>query len=226
MTYDSGSARGGLVWREALRFGLPPAVLAVLVLFLGFPVAAGLLILLAVGVTAFFRDPARRADLTAESIVAPADGRVVEIRSEPGLAGSNTLSIFLSLFDVHVNRSPVSGRIVEVRSRRGKYRPAFSPRAVAENHQTEMDIATDRGPVRLRQIAGVVARRVVCWKRRGEPVARGERVGLIRFGSRVEVVLPAAARICVRPGDRVRAGETVVGRFGPQTDREAEAADD
>ena len=206
-----GDRTGGLVWREALRFGILPAIAAAAFAWFGRPVAAGIAVAAAVGVALFFRDPRRSAAAPREAILAPADGRVVEVR-DPGPDGP-ALSIFLSLFDVHVNRAPAAGRILTVHHRRGRYLPAFSPRAHTHNQSTEMLLETDGGPVRMRQIAGLIARRIVCWKRPGDRVERGERVGLIRFGSRVELVLPDTARLSVRRGDRVRAGVTEVGRF-------------
>ncbi|MBI4161113.1 MAG: phosphatidylserine decarboxylase family protein [Acidobacteria bacterium] len=194
---------------------MPPGVLAAVLLLAGHPLAALLPAFLALAVAAFFRDPDRRGPGAPESILAPADGRILDVGPAEDLPGGTALSIFLSLFDVHVNRSPVAGRIREVRSWPGRALPAFSPRAAGANRGTELAIDTDRGPVRMRQIAGLVARRVVCWKHPGDPVERGERVGLIRFGSRVELILPAGSRVRVGRGERVRAGETVIGSLPP-----------
>lgn len=205
--------RGGLVWGEAIRFAAVPAVLALAAVLWGRPVLGALFLFLALGVAAFFRDPTRRINAPADAILSPADGKVVEVRPDPVADGRVSLAIFLSLFDVHVNRSPVSGGIAAVRRRPGRFFPAYSPRASVENATAEWEIQAEQGSVRLRQIAGAVARRIVCWKRPGEPVARGERIGLIRFGSRVELDLPPTARLCVRPGERVRGGLTVIGRF-------------
>lgn len=204
---------GGLLWREALLFSVPPATLAVFLVFLGNRLAGAILGLVAVGIALFFRDPVRGVTEPVNSILAPADGKVVEALCMEDSANRSRLAIFLSIFDVHVNRSPVTGKVVERHFRKGRFRPAFSAKAARENQSMELGISTDHGPILMRQIAGAIARRVVCWKRPGDAVKRGERVGLIRFGSRVELILPPTARICVRPGDRVRAGETVIARF-------------
>lgn len=207
------SGPGGLLWREALRFSVPPAILAAILVLLGFRLAGAILSLAAVGIALFFRDPVREVTEPVNSILAPADGRVVEAGRMEDPANGSRLAIFMSIFNVHVNRSPVTGEVVARRFRKGRFRPAFSAKAARENQSMEISISTDHGPVLMRQISGAIARRVVCWKRPGDSVKRGERIGLIRFGSRVELILPPTARICVRPGDRVRGGETVIARF-------------
>ncbi len=160
----------------------------------------------------FFRDPERRVQAARDAVLAAADGRVTEVA--PTGDGAVRISVFLSLFSVHVNRSPTPGEVVAVRRRSGAFRAAFRQDAAERNEQNEVEIRTGRGMhVRVRQIVGVVARRIVCRVAPGDTLAAGERFGMIRFGSRTDILLPADFRILVRPGDRVRAGLTPVARL-------------
>ena len=181
------------------------------------PVLGGLLVVLGLFVAFFFRDPERKPPPDETLVLAPADGKVVRVAAatdpNPCGSGATQVSIFLSLFDVHVNRAPVAGRIAALEYRPGQFLPAFDERASDRNEQNAVTLESDRGPVFLKQIAGLVARRVVFRKRVGEQVARGERVGLIKFGSRVDLVLPRQVEVLVRVGDRVRGGSSAVGRF-------------
>ena len=163
----------------------------------------------------FFRDPDRAVPSIPGAVVSAADGKVVSIRtvsgdSEWGLNGVQ-VSVFLSLFDVHVNRVPYSGRVKSVERRPGQFLAAYSERASVENEQVVMAIETAGRTVVVKQIAGVIARRIVCRAVPGERVRRGERYGLIRFGSRVDLILPPESEIRVRVGDTTRAGETIIG---------------
>ena len=158
----------------------------------------------------FFRDPDRAAPSGEGVVLAPADGRIVAVReSEAG----PSLAIFLNVFDVHVNRAPVAGSVKEVAYRRGGFRAAFDERAGEENERNDLVLSSDAGEVRVRQIAGLIARRIVCRVRPGDRLAAGERFGLIRFGSRTDLRLPPGGEIFVQVGDRVRGGETIVGRM-------------
>ena len=162
----------------------------------------------------FFRDPERAVPGTPGAIVAPADGRVVGVTprvDDPFVGPGQQVSIFLSPLDVHVNRAPVGGLVVEVEHRPGAFLAAYRPEASERNERTSVLIQGDGARVVVRQIAGVLARRIVCRVRAGAKLERGERFGMIKFGSRTDLVVPATARLSVRPGDRVRAGETVVG---------------
>lgn len=163
----------------------------------------------------FFRDPERPIPTDEAAIVSPADGKVVRIApldpSDP--RAGTSLSIFLSPLDVHVNRSPIAGRITEVQHRTGSFRPAMRAEASVVNEQTLITISGERAQVIVKQIAGILARRIVCWKRVGETVQKGERIGLIKFGSRADVILPPETEIVVRPGDRVRAGSSIIARI-------------
>lgn len=162
----------------------------------------------------FFRDPERRAPGDAAALLAPADGRVTEAGPvDGGEPGTQRVSIFLSIFDVHINRAPAAGEIRAVRYRQGAFRAAFRKDAAERNERNELEMTTERGTIRIRQIAGVVARRIVCRVRAGDRLALGERFGLIRFGSRTDLLLPAGVTLSVRPGDRVRGGLTVIGKW-------------
>ena len=162
----------------------------------------------------FFRDPERRPPGDRGLLLAPADGRVTEV----GLAGegepaTQRVSIFLSIFNVHINRAPAAGEVRAVRYRQGAFKAAFRKDAADRNERNELEMTTERGTIRIRQIAGVVARRIVCRVGAGDHLAPGERFGLIRFGSRTDLLLPGSVRITVRPGDRVRGGLTVIGKW-------------
>jgi len=176
---------------------------------------AGWVLLAGAGFCAFFfRDPERRPPGDAAALLAPADGRVTEAGpADEGEPGTQRVSIFLSIFDVHINRAPAAGEIQAVRYRQGAFRAAFRKDAAERNERNELEMTTERGTIRIRQIAGVVARRIVCRVRAGDRLAPGERFGLIRFGSRTDLLLPARVTLSVRPGDRVRGGLTVIGKW-------------
>jgi len=152
----------------------------------------------------FFRDPERR---TGRGIVSPADGRVLEADA------AGRLVVFMGLSNVHVNRAPLDGRIAAMTHTPGGHAPAYRPDA-RRNERVETVLETPIGPVTLVQVAGTVARRIVTYRAEGDRVKKGQRIGMIRFGSRVEVTLPGDVRFVVRPGDRVRAGETTVAEVG------------
>jgi len=175
---------------------------------------AGAFIFLGLFVLYFFRDPERTAPGDPAAVVSPADGRIVEILDEPldNVAGSR-ISIFLSVWDVHVNRSPVAGTIRAVDYRPGRFHGALFARASKENEMNVIRMATPRGEMVFKQIAGWIARRVMCWKSPGDTVRAGERIGMIRFGSRVDVWLPREAAVTVRRGDKVRGGSSVLAQW-------------
>ena len=149
----------------------------------------------------FFRDPERVA---GRGFVSPADGRVLEVDPAAG-----RVIVFMGLTNVHVNRAPVDGRIARMTHTPGGHAPAYAPRARA-NERLETVLETPLGPVRLVQVAGMIARRIVPFREEGDRVKKGQRIGMIRFGSRVEMTVPKGVRFVVRVGDRVRAGETTV----------------
>ena len=165
----------------------------------------------------FFRDPERHPPSDPNAVLSPADGRVLEAgRAEPGTAPPGDwlqISIFLSPLDVHVNRVPVSGTVTRVDFRRGRYLPAYRPEAAGSNACSEIWIDYNGQPIVFRQIVGIVARRVVCRLEPGRTVHAGERFGLMKFGSRMDVFAPITAVLCVSVGDRVRGGETVLARL-------------
>jgi len=157
----------------------------------------------------FFRDPERQIP-AGEVAVSPADGKVVALEAEsPSLA---RVSIFMNLFDVHVNRSPITGRIAEVRYQRGRFLAANRAPASQQNEQNVVVVEGEATRVAFKQIAGLIARRIVFYKKPGDTVRAGERVGLIKFGSRVDVLLGAEWDIQVRPGSRVLAGSSILAR--------------
>ena len=176
--------------------------------------AAGTCIFLGVFVLYFFRDPQRVIPQDPAAVVSPADGRVVEIVEEAweGKPGRR-ISIFLAVWDVHVQRAPVAGTIRRVDYRPGKFFAAMRARASVENEQNVFVVSTPRGEIVFKQIAGWIARRVVSWKTAGDVVTRGQRVGMIRFGSRVDVWLPPEAEITVRKGQHVAGGSDILARW-------------
>ena len=179
------------------------------------------LVLLAVWLLVFFRDPVRMGPRGEQFVIAPADGKVVDIAvvEEPTYlaAQATRISIFMSVFDVHVNRYPATGAVELVRYHRGKFLHAASDKASLDNEQSSVGLRSVGGPVLVRQIAGLIARRIVTDGKPGDRVHQGERLGMIRFGSRVDVFLPLAARAAVRVavGERVRAGATLLAEYGP-----------
>jgi len=197
-----------MIVKDAFRFLIPLFVSAALAFVLGLYLAAFLVMLLGAFVAFFFRNPNREIPSDPRVIVSPADGRVVKVER---VGKVTKLSIFLSIFDVHVNRSPMAGRIETIDYKRGKFRPAFNHAASVENERNIVMVA--QGDIKLvfTQIAGIIARRIVCWKKVGDAVAKGEIIGLIRFGSRVDVLFPAGTEATVEPGMRVRGGSSVIG---------------
>jgi phosphatidylserine decarboxylase len=159
----------------------------------------------------FFRDPARAIPTGVGLIVSPGDGLVTEtVRLETPDGPRQRISIFLSVFDVHVNRSPIAGTITEVRYQKGKYLNAMNPASADQNEQNIVTVRGEGCDVVFKQIAGLLARRIVFVPAVGSLIGRGERVGLIKFGSRVDVLIPAEAELRVKPGMRVKGGASVL----------------
>ena len=192
-----------------------PAVLAVAAFLLGFWPVGILFGILAAFMAFFFRDPNRKPPADSDVVVSPADGRVTRVdRLEADSDESPTLvSIFLSPFDVHINRAPIAGEITDVSYLRGKFLMATKEQASVVNEQNALTIKGEKITVVCKQIAGILARRIICWKHAGDAVALGERFGLIKFSSRTDVLLPANVQVLVTPGARVRGGTTVIGRI-------------
>ncbi len=200
--------------KEGYYFGVPPLVLGGVLFLVHWNVAAIALVLLALFVFSFFRDPERVIPAEAGAVVSPGDGRVVVVTDEEyaGRPGKR-ISIFLAVWNVHVNRSPAEGTITKMEYRPGKFLAAMRERASMENEQNVFTLSTDAGEMVFKQIAGLIARRVVSWKKRGDRVLRGERIGLVRFGSRVDVWLPKDAEILVKLGQNVKGGASVLARW-------------
>jgi phosphatidylserine decarboxylase len=197
--------------RDAYRFAIPAVVLGILFVIVHLSFIGVLFFILAAFVCYFFRNPVRRIPDGKNLVVSPADGKVVKISKAE--SGEQSISIFLNIFNVHVNRSPISGELEKVEYKRGMFKVAYDEEASRVNEQ---NILTIKGPVIrvvVRQIAGLIARRVICWKKKGCTLQRGELFGLIRFGSRVDVVVPGNVRILVKTGDQVRGGSSVLGDY-------------
>jgi len=204
----------GSMVKEGYYFGVPPLVLGGVSYLLHRYAAAAVLVFLALFIFSFFRDPERVIPAEAGAVVSPGDGRVVVVREEEnaGRPGKR-VSIFLAVWNVHVNRAPAAGTITKLEYRPGKFLAAMRERASVENEQNVFTLSTDAGEMVFKQIAGLIARRVVSWKKAGEKVARGERIGLVRFGSRVDVWVPKEAEILVKVGENVKGGASVLARW-------------
>jgi phosphatidylserine decarboxylase len=195
---------------------LVPAALVVVALLLGFWPLALLLGILAAFMAFFFRDPERQPPSDPNVIVAPADGRVTRVRQvaeKSNEVSANVVSIFLSPLDVHINRAPIAGEITNVAYTRGKFLMATNENASLVNEQNALTIKGERVTIVCKQIAGILARRIVCWKQPGERLALGERFGLIKFSSRTDVLLPADVEVVIAEGARVKGGTTIIGRI-------------
>lgn len=200
--------------RDAYPFLIPLLVLAGGSFYLRWNAGAAVLFLLAVFVAFFFRDPERNIPNDADAIVSPADGKVIEIQTVQRNGQLQTkVGIFLSVFNVHVNRSPVAGRITHLEYKKGKFKLAYDPAASAENEQNRLVIESASATLEVVQIAGLIARRIVCYKKVGDALARGERIGLIKFGSKVDCYLPTSARVMVNVGDWIHGGSTLLARL-------------
>ena len=203
---------------EGWRFIAAAWILTAVAVWLWWPLAL-LLGILAVWVVAFFRDPIRPGPRGDRYVVAAAEGRVVHVieTEEPMYVKERAvrISIFLSVFDVHVNRYPVDGTVELVHYNKGKFLHAADEKASLDNEQSSVGMRGPRGRVLVRQIAGLIARRIVTDSKPGERVIQGDRLGLIRFGSRTDVFLPLSERpvVKVKPGDRVRVGGTVLAEY-------------
>ncbi len=205
-------------WQTARRYVLGPLSLGIALLLAGRRRSGLLATGIAGAVLLFFRDPERPLDPDPDVVYAAADGVVTDVEDahEPWIPGGEALRIstFLSIHNVHVNRSPVEGSITKMEEVAGKFVPAFLGGSKDENHQNRIAIDGPKGRAVVVQIAGMVARKISRWVEIGERVAAGQRIGLIHFGSRTDVLLPTgSADPLVRPGDRVRAGVTPLARY-------------
>lgn len=192
-----------------------PAAFVILFLWFGLWPLAIAFGLLAAFMAFFFRDPTRKPPTDANVVVSPADGRVtrVSVLEEANKSSSTLVSIFLSPLDVHINRAPIAGEITSVSYIRGKFLIATDEKASLVNEQNVLTIKGETITVVCKQIAGILARRIICWKQVGERVALGERIGLIKFSSRTDLVLPPNVEVLITVGARVRGGTTIIGRI-------------
>ena len=200
--------------KEGFVFIIPLLVVAILMFLLSFYWAAVFLGLGFLFVTWFFRDPERHIPNEPNIIVSPADGKITEIITEKEPINGELckrVTIFLSVFNVHVNRVPIAGTIEEIRYNPGKFLAAFNPKASMDNEQNIILINNGKTHVFVKQIAGLIARRIVCWPKKGDYYELGQRYGLIRFGSRVDILLPETAKLSVACGDRVSGGKSIIG---------------
>jgi phosphatidylserine decarboxylase len=212
--------------KEGYYFGLPPLALGGAALLLKWMLPGVALFCLAAFVFYFFRDPERVIPSEAGAVVSPADGRVLVVTDEENLRRpGKRISIFLAIWNVHVNRAPAAGKITKLNYRPGKFLAAMRERASLENEQNVISLSTDAGELVFKQIAGLIARRVVCWKKEGDVVARGERIGLVRFGSRVDLWVPSDAQILVRVGENVKGGSSVVAAWPVDEPRKRNSED-
>jgi len=200
---------------DGYYYALAMAGAAVLVGWLAGPVWALPACLLALFFLWFFRDPERAIPDSAGAVVSPGDGKVTDVSAVVinDIAWTR-ISIFLSVFNVHVNRSPIAGVIREVRYQKGKFLNAMNPPSAEHNEQNAVTVEGDGQTIVFKQIAGLLARRIVFNKKVGDGVQRGERVGLIKFGSRVDVLLDASAHLQIKKGDRVKGGSSVLAYLG------------
>lgn len=205
-----------VIVREGLPFIIPLGIFTLIFSIFGIIWTASVFFIATCFVTWFFRNPEREFPDTAKAVISPADGEVIRIDNvveNDFLKGpAQKISVFMNVFDVHVNRIPYSGTVAEIEYNKGNFFSANLDKASELNERNSILIMTDDGKKILTiQIAGLIARRIECWVKEGMHVRKGERFGLIRFGSRVELFLPPDAIISIRVGDRVRAGETPIG---------------
>jgi phosphatidylserine decarboxylase len=200
--------------KEGYVFFVPVGIIALALAALSFYWAATVFFLLFLFIVNFFRDPNRIVPQEKNAIISPADGKIVEIveENDPFMNQPSTrVSVFLNVFDVHVNRVPIGGRIEKLTYNKGKFLNAASPKASLDNEQTALLIDNGRHKVVVKQIAGLIARRIVCWAKVGDEFKSGERFGLIRFGSRTDIFVPQGSRVTVSLGDRVAGGADIIG---------------
>jgi phosphatidylserine decarboxylase len=198
---------------EGWPFIFPPATAACILGWVGWWPAAAVMGTVTLCCLGFFRDPDRTAPSVPGAVLAPADGRVMRVAEidDAWVGRAVRVSIFLSPLDVHVNRSPVAGLVERVDYGAGRYLAAYRDEASELNERCTLALQGESSRVGVKQIAGVVARRIVCRARQGDKLQAGERYGLIRFGSRTDLVVPEGTEIRVRVGDRVKGGETIMG---------------
>ena len=200
---------------EGWPFIIPLALVTLLLFAFGWKNTAMIALVLTLFVLFFFRDPERRVPEGGDVVVSPADGTVIVVKDvfEPDYLKQDMkqISIFLSVFNVHVNRSPFSGTVEIVKYNPGKFHVASVDKASLDNEQTAMVIGNGKNRILVKQIAGLIARRIVCYAKPGDTIKTGERYGLIRFGSRVDIFLPKTVDLKVKVGDRIKGARDIIG---------------
>ena len=196
--------------KEGLPFVAIPLVIAVVLAFFGWWISAALFVGLALFMAYFFRDPKRTIPNEANIIVSAADGKVTRIEDREN---GKFVSVFLSPVDVHINRAPIAGKVTRVELFQGKKAPATSNEASQTNERNAVTIEGEKMTVVCTQIVGILARRIVCWRKAGDNLQIGEKYGLIKFGSRTDLLMPKNVEIAVKVGDRVTGGETIIARL-------------
>ncbi len=201
--------------RQGIGYIIVPAILGLAALAFGYWIVSGVFLFLCAFMIYFFRDPSRQPPSDPDVVVSPADGRVTRVSVlVPEQKASGTLvSIFLSPLDVHINRAPIAGKVTNISYTPGKFLMATDQRASLLNEQNALTIEGDGLTVVCKQIAGILARRIVCWKHEDDRVTLGERFGLIKFSSRTDLVLPENVKVLVTEGMKVRGGTTIIGRI-------------
>jgi phosphatidylserine decarboxylase len=199
--------------RDGIPFVLVPLLLAAVPFVFGYWLLSLPLIAIAGFMVFFFRDPHRSPPTEPGVVLAPADGRVTTVRRADDEHHESLISIFLSPLDVHINRAPIAGDIMDISYKSGKFLMATREDSRLLNEQNTLTIQGNGLTVRCTQIAGILARRIVCWKKKGDRVKSGERFGMIKFGSRTDLLLPPGVDVVVSEGMHVRGGETIVGRI-------------
>lgn len=200
--------------RDGIPYVVIPILLAIVSVVFGYWPLALPFVAIALFMAFFFRDPHRAVPIEPGIVVAPADGKVTIVKLAAGQQYPESLvSIFLSPLDVHINRSPIAGEILDIAYKRGRFVMATRDDARLLNEQNTLTIQGDGLTVRCTQIAGILARRIVCWKQRGDRVKCGERFGMIKFGSRTDLLLPPNIEVVVSEGMKVKGGVTIVGRI-------------
>lgn len=195
--------------KEGLPFVLVPALIAMLLAYFQLWIFAAVLAAIALFMAYFFRDPYRESPAGEGLIVAGADGTVTRIdETDEG----KLVSVFMSPLDVHINRSPIAGKVTKAEYIRGKKAPATSNTASFTNERNSLTITGEQFTIRCTQIAGIMARRIVCWSKEGDELKRGQKFGLIKFSSRTDVLMPSNTELMVKIGDHVKGGETILGR--------------
>lgn len=200
--------------KDGIPYIIIPLIIALICIFLKLWLLAIPLLFLTAFMAYFFRDPEREIPKDVNIVVAPADGRITRVeRIDEGSGSSILISIFLSPFDVHINRSPIAGRVKSQYYVRGKFKMATSEDSSLLNEQNVLVIENENITVVCKQIAGILARRIVCWRITGDEMKLGERFGLIKFSSRTDLIVPCNVEVLVQEGERVKGGTSIIGRI-------------